>query len=162
MECAALIIQTVQASDYEDLARFFEDNARPEITEHFHPFLLTPQTAHGIACTSHLDRYYTAIHGGRIVGLCMLRGWDEGFTTPSFGMFVDYRYHKLGFGRQLTEFAIAQARDMNCSAIRLSVHASNKRAKDLYEALGFRQISQEPIIVAGQPDLKIVMIKDLE
>jgi hypothetical protein len=51
----AAVIRMVQAPDYEDLARFFEENNGPEITKHFHPFPLTSQTARDIACTSHLD-----------------------------------------------------------------------------------------------------------
>ncbi len=157
-----ITIRQVQETDYEDLARFFRDNNRPEITKHFHPFPLNAQTAYNIVHTSHLDRYYIAICNSRIVGLCMLRGWDEGFDIPSFGVLVDYRYHGVGIGRQLTEFAISEARKLNCSAIRLSVYESNERAKRLYETLGFREIDREPAVVAGQPDVKIIMMKDLE
>ena len=155
-------IRRVQTSDCMDLALFFEENNRSEITQHFHPFPLTSQSAHDIACKSHQDRYYIAMHNGCIVGLCMLRGWDEGFSVPSFGVFVDFRHHGLGFGKRLTGFAIDTARSLNCSAIRLSVYASNKRAKYLYEAFGFMEIDQEPVIVAGVPDIKIIMLMDLE
>lgn len=155
-------IRQVQDTDYEALARFFEENNRPEITRHFHPFPLTSQTAFQIACTSHLDRYYIAIWNEHIVGLCMLRGWDEGFEIPSFGVFVDYRCQGLGMGRQMTEFAIAEARKMGCHTIRLSVYASNTRATRLYESLGFREISREPVLVAEEPDEKIIMIKELK
>jgi ribosomal protein S18 acetylase RimI-like enzyme len=92
----------------------------------------------------------------------MLRGWDEVFAIPSLGVFMDYRHHGLGLGRRLTEFALNEARNLNCSAIRLSVYASNKHAKRLYDALGFREIDREPTVVAGRPDIKIIMVKDLE
>ena len=157
----AAMIRMVRTSDYEDLARFFEENNRPEIAKYFHPFPFTSQTAHNIACTSHIDRYYIAICNGCIVGLGMLRGWDEGFALPSFGVFVDYRHHGLGLGKQLTEFAIQEARNLECPTVRLSVYASNKHAMCLYDALGFRELDREPAVVAGQPDIKIIMIKDL-
>jgi len=154
-------IRLVLYTDYEALARFFEENNRPEITRHFHPFLLNSQMAYQIACTNHLDRYYIAVANGQIVGLCMLRGWDEDFDIPSFGIFVDYRYHGLGLGRQMTKFVIAEARRLGCHSIRLSVYASNTRALRLYTLLGFREISREPVIISGEPDEKIIMIKDL-
>lgn len=154
-------IRQIQISDYEELIRFFEENNRAEITKRFHPFPLTPQTVYQITRASHLDRYYSAIWDGRIVGLCMLRGWDEGFDIPSFGVFVDYRCHGLGLGRLMTEFALDEARKLDCSTIRLSVYESNTNALNLYRAIGFREISREHLVLAGQADTKIIMIKDL-
>ena len=92
----------------------------------------------------------------------MLRGWDEGFQIPSFGIIVDYRYHGLGLGRRMTEFAIEEARRLNCSRVRLSVYESNDRALCLYRSLGFEEISREAVVVHGSPDIKIVMVKGLE
>ncbi|RIK75633.1 hypothetical protein DCC62_12975 [candidate division KSB1 bacterium] len=154
-------IRQVQSTDYESLARFFEENNKSEIKRHFHPFPLTSETAYQIACTSHSDRYYIAIRNGGIVGLCMLRGRDEGFEIPSFGIFVDHRYHGFGLGGQMTEFALDEARKLDCSTIRLSVYESNTNALNLYRTLGFREISREHLIVSGQADIKIIMIKDL-
>ena len=156
----AAAIREVQGTDYEALNRFFEENNRPEVTRHFHAFPLTSQTAYQIACTSHFDRYYIAIWNGYIVGLCMLRGWDEGFEIPSFGIFVDYRHYGLGLGRQMTEFAIAEARKLGCPKMRLSVYASNIRALCLYTTLGFKEISRERVLITGEPDEKIIMVKE--
>lgn len=158
----AATIRQVQSKDYEVLARFFEENNRLEITRHFHPFPLTLQTAYQIACNSHLDRYYIAIWNKHIVGLCMFRGWDEGFEIPSFGIFVDYRYHGRGLGRQMTEFAIEEARRLGCHSIRLSVYASNMSAMHLYISLGFNEINREPVFLLEKPDTKISMVKDLK
>jgi len=155
-------IRQIQDTDYEALADFLEENNKPEITRHFHPFPLTSQTAHQIACAMHLDRYYIGILKGRIVALCMLRGWDEGFDIPSFGIIVDYRHQGLGLSSQMTEFAIAQARELECPSIRLSVYASNIRALGIYKSLGFKETSRERVIVEAEQDTRIIMIKDLE
>lgn len=155
-------IRQVHDTDYEALARFFEENNKSEITRQFHPFPLSSQTAHQIACTSYLDRYYIAIWDEHIVGFCMLRGWDEGFEIPSFGIIVDYRHHKHNLGRQMTEFAISEARNLGCQSVRLSVYASNVRAMSFYLSLGFREISHESCVVAGESDEKIIMVKDLK
>lgn len=157
-----LTIRPVRDTDYEALSGLFEENNIPEVVRHFNPFPLTRQTAYKIANTSQLDRYYVALWNGRIVGLCMLRGWDDGFEIPSFGIFVDYRYHGLGVGRQMTEFGIAETQRLDCHAVRLSVYASNTRAVNLYISLGFKEISREPVLVTGEPDAKIIMVKDLK
>lgn len=156
-----LIIRIAKKTDSDTLAEFFEENNRPEITEFFHPFSLTSQTAHNILSESCRDRYYVGIHAGRIVGMSMLRGWDEGFDIPSFGVFVDYRYHGRGFGRRLTEFAIDEARSLHCPSLRLSVYASDKYARRIYDALGFYEIERTSITRTEQPDTKVVMMKDL-
>ena len=96
------------------------------------------------------------------MGLCMLRGWDEGYKIPSFGILVDYRCKALGLGRRMTEFAIAKARELGCPSIRLSVYSSNTYAIGLYRSLGFKEISNEPVKVNGEQDVKIIMIKEFK
>ena len=155
-------IRQAQETDYEGLARFFEENNTAEVTRQFHPFPLSRETARQIACTNHLDRYYVAMMKREVVGLCMLRGWDEGFDIPSFGILLDYRYHGLGLGRQMTEFAIAQAKRLGCGRVRLTVYASNVRSVRLYLSLGFKEIYREPVIVAGEADTKLIMMKDMK
>lgn len=161
MTSSQAIIREIRPDDSQHLARFLEENNQPEIVRHFHPFPLTVKTAHQIACTTHLDRFYIATMGDSIVGLCMLRGWDEGYDVPSFGVFVDHRYQRRGLGRQMTEFAIEEARRLGCPSVRLSVYASNSRALQLYSALGFVEVSREETLVAEEPELRIVMTKTL-
>lgn len=156
------VMRPVAETDYQDLARFFEENDRPEITRGFHPFPLNAETAQRIACTEHLDRYFLAVCDGEAVGLMMLRGWDEGYQVPSFGVLVDHRHQGAGLGRQMTEFAVAEARRLGCQRLRLSVYASNRPALSLYLSIGFGEISREAVVVAGEPDVKITMVKDLQ
>lgn len=161
-ERATLMIREVQDIDCKTLTQFFEENNRPEITKYFHPFLLSLSTAYKIACESHIDRYYIAINNGFILGLCMLRGWDEGFDIPSFGILVDYRYQGHGIGKKMTEFTISEVKRLGCNAIRLSVYASNVQAVHLYFSLGFQEVFREFCVVAGEPDEKIVMVKSIK
>jgi len=154
-------IRQVQPADCEALTLFLQENNRPEIVRHFHPFPLTAATATEIARAGHLDRFYVAILNSQIVGFCMLRGWDQGFDVPSFGVLVDYRHQGLGLGRHMTEFAIDEARKLNCRNVRLSVYASNERAARLYRSLSFRTIHREPSVVTGEADETIVMVKEL-
>jgi ribosomal protein S18 acetylase RimI-like enzyme len=154
-------IRPVERGDFEALTRFFEENNNPEIVRQFRPFSLSRQEASRIALTSHRDLYCVVIWKSNVVGLCMLRGWDEGFETPSFGVLVDYRYNGLGLGRKMTEFAIAEAKKRGCHSLRLSVYASNMHAVRLYESLGFQEISRERTVIEGEPDIRIVMVRQL-
>ena len=156
-----VIIREVRLVDYDALARFFEGNDIPRIVQHFHPFPLTSETANNIARTSHLDHYYVALLDDRIVGLSMLRGWDEGFSVPSFGIVVDQHFHGRGFGKRMLEHALEEARRLGCQYVMLSVYASNGAALQLYQSMGFREDTREPVMVAQKPDEKIVMLKGL-
>jgi ribosomal-protein-alanine N-acetyltransferase len=154
-------VREVGPTDYENLARFFEENNLGVVTRHFHPFPLTPRSAETIACASHRDRYYVASQVDRVVGFSMLRGWDEGYAIPSFGILIDHRFHRRGIGRQLLEYTLDEARKLASSRVRLSVYASNHAALHLYESEGFVEGVREQVLVAGEPDEKIVMFRDL-
>lgn len=155
-------IRPVRKSDSAHLGRLFDENNDRRTLRTFTPFPLTAETASAIAGRVGRDRYYVAIAGEMIVGLGMLRGWDEGYDIPALGVLVHHEYRALGIGRSLSETAIAEAARLGAPAVRLSVHASNERALRLYESLGFREQDRQPVIVAGEPDERIVMVKRLE
>ena len=161
VEHVEVIIRRVEPGDYEGLVRFFEENNVVEVTRQFHPFPLNKETAHHIVCTNHLDRYYVALFRDQIIGLCMLRGWDKGYSIPSFGILVDRRFQNRGLGTRMTKLVITEARKLGCHQVRLSVYASNEVALRLYASLGFIESDRKSVLVMGQPDEKIIMIKDL-
>jgi ribosomal protein S18 acetylase RimI-like enzyme len=157
----SMSVRPIRTSEANDLVRFFEANNRPEITIHFHPFPLNETSARDIALTPRLDHYYAAWRQDQIVGFGMLRGWDEGYETPSFGVLVDYRCHGQGIGRCLLEFGLQVARRRGCRQVRLSVNASNPAAVHLYQTMGFGAVERQPTETAYRPDEKIIMVKRL-
>jgi len=122
---------------------------------------MTRETAERLCLASSKDHYYVAFLDGMMVGLVMLRGWDEGYEVPSFGVFIDYRYHGRGLGRLLTDYAIVEAKRVGCAQVRLTVYESNVRGWRLYNSLGFQEQSRDPVDRHGHPDKRIVMIKPL-
>jgi ribosomal protein S18 acetylase RimI-like enzyme len=148
------VIREILAEDAAALATFFSENNRPEITSTFYPFPLDEENARRIATVPRRDRYFAAWEGKAIVGLGMLRGWDEGFAVPSFGVVVDHRAQGRGFGRALSEHALAVAREAGCERVRLTVHANREPVVRLYERAGFRRADE-------LPDGRLVMIAEL-
>ena len=112
--------------------------ADPEAS-HFHPYPMTRQQARNITRTAASGRYiyFGAFVGGRLAGFAMLRGWDEGYAVPSFGVAVDLGYRSRGIGRILLRHAIRRARDRGAKAMILKVHGGNPGARQLYESEGF-------------------------
>ncbi len=146
----------------DDLAVFLEENDVPAVTGTFNPFPMSAESARKIAHLPRQDRYYGALMANRIICLSMLRGWDEGYVVPSFGIIVDYRYHSLGVGSRLLEYTIRQAQALSCSQIRLTVYSSNSPAVHLYRSRGFIEQTRESVNLMGKPDEKIVMVLPLQ
>ena len=131
------MIRELEAMDDRALAAFFSENDTPAIITTFHPFPLDASNAHRICALPRKDRYFASFENNAILGFAMLRGWDEGFSTPSFGILVHHKHHGRGIGKALTDHALALAREMNAPRIRLTVHRDNARAVRLYERVGF-------------------------
>lgn len=139
------------------LSALFERNSIPAVTETFDPFPLTAAEARRIALEPRQDDYYTVARGKDLLGLSMLRGFDEGYEIPSFGIFIDRASQSRGVGRRLTAWTIDQARLRGCPAVRLSVYADNAAARSLYASLGFHEQERQVVERAGRPVEKIVM-----
>jgi ribosomal protein S18 acetylase RimI-like enzyme len=145
----------------EALVELFERNAIASVTEGFDPFALTSAKARWIAQQRRRDAYYLAISREQPVGMSMLRGFDDGYEIPSFGVFVDHLRHGEGIGRRLTVWTIDQARLRGCPAVRLSVYSDNPAARGLYASLGFIEQERRAADRRGAGVQKIVMRLDL-
>jgi ribosomal-protein-alanine N-acetyltransferase len=125
------------SADEPALTAFFAANNRADIVRNFHPFPLDAASATRLCREPRKDRYFIFEESGAVFGLAMLRGWDEGFAVPSFGILVHHAHHGKGIGRALTEHALAVAGEMRVPRVRLTVRADNARAVHLYESMGF-------------------------
>ncbi len=156
-----LELRQLRPRDGNALAAFFEENARDSVTATFDPFPLDAQTALDLLRPSRQDRFFGAYWTQRLVGFSMLRGWDEGYEIPSFGILVANDFQGRGIGRRLTAWTLDRARDAGAAHVRLSVYGSNPAAHHIYVALGFVESSREPVSRHGGRDVRIVMIKEL-
>lgn len=153
--------QPVGPEHADTLVALFERNSIPAVAETFDPFPLTAAEARRIALEPRQDVYYLATRGEDVLGLSMLRGFDESYEIPSFGIFVDHERHGQGIGRRFTVWTVEQARRLGCPAVRLTVYADNATALGLYASLGFREHERGQVQRKGQPAEKIVMRLEL-
>lgn len=162
MVSSEIVIEPVGAGHAQALAELFEGNRVPAVSDSFDPFPLTVDEARRIALEPRMDAYFVAKTDAGLIAMSMLRGFDEGFKVPSFGIFVDHRHHRHGVGRRLTAWTVGEARRRGCAAIRLSVYASNEAGVHLYRSLGFEERERETVARATGEDEKIVMTLALE
>jgi [ribosomal protein S18]-alanine N-acetyltransferase len=160
-DSTTLRFRSVGPTDVDILRELFESNLGSVVSKTFDPFPLTIEQAEKIALVPREDGYYLAFDQDRVVAMSMLRGFDEGYEIPSFGIFVDHEQHGRGIGRRLTVWTIEQAQALGCPSVRLSVYSQNSPAVRLYESLGFAEQSREPTERNGYMEEKIVMTLDL-
>ena len=136
---ATIEFRSIRPRDAEALADLFGD-----IDDTFfrpHPF--TAAEARRIASLDGRDVYTLMFADGRPVAYGMLRGWDEGFETPSLGIAVRTEAHRRGFGHLMMGHLREIARTHGAETVRLRVHRDNERARRLYESLGYRYIGED-------------------
>jgi len=107
--------------------------------ELFHPHPLTREFAVELCgkLPAIKDRYFALFVGDRVAGYAMLRGWDEGYQVPSFGICVHPALQNAGVGHLLTTFGIEESKRAGAEKMRLTVYKRNERAAHLYAKYGF-------------------------
>lgn len=103
----------------------------------FHPFPLNDETITKILGADK-DIYHFIKDGNKVIGMFMLRGWDEGYRIPSFGMIVHPEYRGKGLGTFMLKEAIDICKKLKCQKIRLTVDRDNKIAINMYKRIGFK------------------------
>jgi ribosomal protein S18 acetylase RimI-like enzyme len=155
-----IALRELDARDADALARFLVRNDVPAVTSTFTPFPMTAATAGTLLTGRREDRFYGAFRPeGELVAFSMLRGWDEGFAVPSFGIVVDAGLHGQGLGSRLTRWTIERARELGSAQVRLSVYTDNPVAHGIYRRLGFEEVERGP--GPGDGRERVVMILEL-
>ena len=122
----------------EIVRRFFESlSSDNQATTMFHPHPFTQEHAELIAQYSGQDYYAAMLINDAIVAYGMLRGWDEGYETPSLGIVVNGAHRGLGFGRVMMDHLHAEARARGAKSIMLKVYKNNTAATQLYRRMGY-------------------------
>ncbi|MEO8462863.1 MAG: GNAT family N-acetyltransferase [Chloroflexota bacterium] len=144
-----MLFRIVRAGDQRLLADIFSDIGG----RFFRPHAFTTDEAQRLAEYSGRDVYAILLDGARPVAYGMLRGWDEGYTTPSVGIAVRSDARGKGFGRLMMAHLHAEARARGAVKVRLRVHPDNVVARRLYESLGY--------VYGGKDRGELVMEVDL-
>ena len=103
----------------------------------FQPFRFNEKTISKIL-TAKEDIYCFIWDKEKIIGIFMLRGFDEGYEIPSLGMIVHPDYRNRGIGTFGMNALIEICKELKCKKIRLTVDKGNDIAKKMYEKAGFK------------------------
>jgi ribosomal protein S18 acetylase RimI-like enzyme len=135
-----IVIHRITNRDAGALGDFFAALAvDAETTQFFHPHPFTREYASQLCAKieSIGDRYYVARYEGRVIAYMMLRGWDEGFAVPSFGVCSHPDLRDVGLGQALLAHAVRESQAAGAPQLRLTVFKNNPRAVHVYRKFGF-------------------------
>ncbi len=148
-----LSLRKLKSTDATALAELFAVLVANGDTGFFEPHPMTATEARNRARYAGTDIHVVAEEGGAILGYGLLRGWDEGYATPSLGIAVHPAERGAQIGRLLMHYMHAIASRRGAAQVRLRVRTDNRPARSLYESLGYRFGEPQAEFVIGLLDL---------
>lgn len=110
----------------------------------FYPFSFDEAAIAGRLSACVRDVYMGVYHQADLVGLFMLRGWDEGYEVPAFGILIDGRYRGYGLEMMSLETAKIICKLRGAPRMMLKMHPDNFSSRGVARKIGFRPTGVEP------------------
>ena len=124
-------------------------NSPPDHLKYFHPFEFNRDSIQFMLQKSIKDKFFgielksEISSESELIGLYMLRGLDEGYTEPMYGVFICHEYTGKGIASLTISHAESFCKFNGYQQILLKVFPENTRAKRLYEYLGFNFLRED-------------------
>jgi RimJ/RimL family protein N-acetyltransferase len=106
---------------------------------YFAPFHFDRDTITDMLRKAHRDVYMGIFWNDKLAGFFMLRGWDQGYEIPAYGVTIDHQHRNLGLAKLSLEMSKTISRLNGAQKLMLKVHPDNAAAKHVYEDAGFVQ-----------------------
>ena len=122
--------------DAETLIQLINQDTK-DYSKYFVAFEFDSVTIENILTKAKNDLYCGVYWGEELTGFYMLRGFDEGFTIPSYGVYISSRFNNKGLAALTLNHAISICKLHGFKKIRLKVHKENIFAFKQYKKYGF-------------------------
>ncbi|MEI8229660.1 MAG: GNAT family N-acetyltransferase [Candidatus Peregrinibacteria bacterium] len=136
MEDESLSIDALCIPDIAELSDLILDDS-PDYRAHFIPFPFDRAALLSRMTSAQKDRYWVIRVRGRIGCFFMLRGFDEGFERPSFGVYVGEHFAGSGLAGLALHYVLSWCHLHSVASVMLKVHPENSAARHIYERAGF-------------------------
>lgn len=154
-----VIFRALAPEDASAVSRLLQESP-PEYMRFFHPFAFDFASVEQQLKRAKRDIFFglevAAAWERTLAGFYMLRGLDEGYPNPMYGVFVALPFRGNGLARLTLVHAVSFCKLNGYERILLKVDPRNIHAKKLYESCGFRFLREEP----GSRD--VVLCKTIE
>jgi len=145
MTVLSLEIKRLNNNHSEDLTNLLQSSTQ-QYSQYFNSLSFDLETISGILSKSIKDQIYGIYVEDNLVGFYMLRGFDEGYSVPSYGVWISEKYSNKGLSTFTLQHAISFCKLNSIKKIMLKVHPDNVAAKHIYEKYGFKQTGIDPKI----------------
>lgn len=132
-----IIFDYIKPQHEMSLYRLFDDVIDTGSFDFFHPHPFDNEQAHLISNNPGKNIYIGLFNGEEMCAYGLLRGWDEGFSIPSLGIYVVEKYRGTGLSKQMMVQLHEIAKEKGSERIRLTVMKRNEKAIALYVKMGY-------------------------
>jgi RimJ/RimL family protein N-acetyltransferase len=126
----------LESNDAEALSNLIKQDSK-DYSQYFVAFEYDTATIENILAKAKNDLYYGVYWGEELTGFYMLRGFDEGYSIPSYGVYIGSRFSDKGLAALTLSHAISTCKMLGCKKLRLKVHTANTYALKQYVKFGF-------------------------
>lgn len=142
--------RTLEAIDSNTISQLLLQST-PEYIKYFCPFDFHPSSIQVALQQARKDKFFgielkfaTSLDS-ELIGFYMLRGMDEGYTEPMYGVFISNKYASKGVASLTISHAESFCKLNGYKKLLLKVFPENIRAKRLYKYLGFEFLRDDEL-----------------
>jgi GNAT superfamily N-acetyltransferase len=142
-ELQTVEIRSLNAAHASDLYNLILQSD-PDYYRYFTAFKANLEVITGFLTNAKKDQYLGFFVHGTLAGFFMLRGLDEGFKVPSYGVFISEKYQSFGLGKLSVLYAFSFCKMNHIEKLMLKVHPLNTNALRIYREFGFVETRVDP------------------
>lgn len=131
-----LLVSRLSPADTTTLSMLLTSDEN-EYRQYFIPFASDIKSLEERLDSVREDRYWGMWFESTLAGFFMLRGFDEGYQRPSFGVYIARAYSGKGLSRLALDYSMSWCRMNHIGVMMLKVHPDNRYARITYENAGF-------------------------
>lgn len=136
-----LCIRPLAPADAEAIAMLLQKQPR-QYARRFYALPHDEASIAAILSAARQDVYFAMFWNDQLISVAMLRGWDEGYDIPSFGILVDEKFKGVQVMPILLETAKLMCRMSKVKRMMLKIHPDNASIRTI-NRFGFRHTSTE-------------------
>jgi RimJ/RimL family protein N-acetyltransferase len=110
----------------------------------FIPFAFDAQSVKSVLRKAKKDIYFAVRVNRDLAGFYMLRGFDQGYRIPAYGVWIAPKYKNCGLAALTLAHAFAICKLNGIGQLLLKVHPKNVKALKFYERTGFIRTGIDP------------------
>lgn len=137
----SLVIRQLETADAAALSGFMRSQS-PEYLRFFYAFDSDESALTKLLSNAEKDVYSGVFWEEDLAGVFFLRGWDDGYEIPSFGVLIDQKYRGGAFMRLTLDTAKLICRLSGTKTLMAKIHPENVSSRGA-RRLGLHQTDVE-------------------